>query len=330
MQEDIKALEAKIKEESAKLYLLKTELQKGVIGQEDMIEGLIIALLTGGHILLEGLPGLAKTRAITRLADAVALNFSRVQFTPDMLPADLIGTSIFHPKEGTFSPEKGPLFAHLVLADEINRAPAKVQSALLEVMAEKQITLAKETYQLEPPFLVLATQNPIEQEGTYSLPEAQIDRFMMKIQVGYPTKAEERKVLDLVTSFKKDGPAAQVLSREDLLYMSDLTDQIYVDPKIKDYVLELVDATRNPKDHNLDHLSSLLEFGASPRAGITLIIAAKAKAFIKGQGYVTPELIRQMAPAVLRHRILLSYEAEAEGKTPDWVISEILNQVPIP
>ena len=330
MQEDIKALEAKIKEESAKLYLLKRELQKGVIGQEDMIEGLIIALLTGGHILLEGLPGLAKTRAITRLADCVALNFSRVQFTPDMLPADLIGTSIFHPKEGTFTPEKGPLFAHLVLADEINRAPAKVQSALLEVMAEKQITLAKETYQLEPPFLVLATQNPIEQEGTYSLPEAQIDRFMMKIQVGYPTKEQERQVLDLVTSFKKDGPASQVLTREDLLKMSDLTDQIYVDPKIKDYVLELVDATRNPKDHNLDHLSPLLDFGASPRAGITWIIAAKAKAFIKGQGYVTPELIRQMAPAVLRHRILLSYEAEAEGKTPDWVISEILNQVPIP
>ena len=330
MQEEIKALGVKIEAESQKIALLKEELQKGIIGQEDMIEGLIIALLTGGHLLLEGLPGLAKTRAITRLAGAVALNFSRIQFTPDMLPADLIGTSIFHPKEGTFTPEKGPLFAHLVLADEINRAPAKVQSALLEVMAEKQITLAKETYQLEPPFLVLATQNPIDQEGTYSLPEAQIDRFMMKITIDYPTKAQERLVLDLVTNFKKEAPATQVLSREDILGMSDLADQVYVDPKIKDYVMELIDATRNPASHDLNHLEPLVEFGASPRAGITLIIAAKAKAFIKGQSYVTPELIRQVATPVLRHRILLSYEAEAEGKTADWAISEILSQIPIP
>ena len=330
MTENIKALEAEIAALTPKILLLKQEIQRGIIGQEEMIEGLMIGILAGGHILLEGLPGLAKTRTVTRLAQALDLNFSRIQFTPDMLPADLLGTQVFNPKEAAFRVEKGPLFAHVVLADEINRAPAKVQAALLEVMQEKQITLAKETFLLEPPFLVLATQNPIEQEGTYPLPEAQIDRFMLKLKVPYPTKTEERAILDLIHDFRPSEPAQTTTGREDLLAMGRLMDRIYIDPKIKDYIVELVQATRDPASYGLEDLAPLIEVGASPRASITLAIAGRAKALLSGKGYVTPEMIKEIAPAVLRHRLLLSYEAEAEEMDSDQIILQLLNQIPVP
>lgn len=330
MTENIKALEAEIAEFNPKILQLREEIQRGIVGQTEMIEGLLIGILAGGHVLLEGLPGLAKTRTVTRLAQALDLNFSRIQFTPDMLPADLLGTQVFNPKDSAFRVEKGPLFAHIVLADEINRAPAKVQAALLEVMQEKQITLAKETFRLEPPFLVLATQNPIEQEGTYPLPEAQIDRFMLKLKVPYPTKAEEREILDLIHDFRPSEPAQTTTGRDDLLQMGRLMDQIYLDPKIKDYIVDLVQATRNPADYGMAHLSPLIEIGASPRASITLAIAGRAKAFLSGKGYVTPEMIKSIAPAVLRHRLILSYEAEAEEMDSDQIIDQLLNQIPVP
>ncbi len=330
MNEDIQAIEENIAHWQPRLNSLFNSLKEAVIGQEKMIEGLVIGLISGGHILLEGLPGLAKTRTVTRLAQSLDLHFSRIQFTPDMLPADLVGTQVFNPKEASFSAEKGPLFAQIVLADEINRAPAKVQAALLEVMQEKQITLAKTTYPLKPPFFVLATQNPIEQEGTYPLPEAQIDRFMLKLKVPYPTKAEERKILDLVENFRVPEPVQPVLNAKEILEMGRDMDQIYLDPKIKDYIVDLVQATRSPAKYGMAHLESLIEIGASPRASITLAIAARAKAFLAGKGYITPEMVKSIAPAVLRHRILLSYEAEAEEMDSDDLIRTLLATVPIP
>jgi len=326
----IKELEDKIKQESDKIAELKAEMAKAVIGQQYMIERLVIALLSGGHILLEGLPGLAKTLAVNSLAKIIKSKFKRIQFTPDMLPADLIGTNVFNPKDGSFYPKKGPIFSNIILADEINRAPAKTQSALLEVMQESQVSLAGETYALERPFLVLATQNPIEQEGTYPLPEAQVDRFMMKLKISYPDKSEERAILDMVTSFKQEIKIKSVLTKEEALAMSDLVENVYVDGKIKDYIIELVAASRNPDACGLSSLGPLIEIGASPRGAITLAIAARAYAFLRGRGYVSPQDIKMIAPDVLRHRIIVSYEAEAENKDSDDIIQTLLSEIPVP
>lgn len=311
------------------LESLRSEVRKVLVGQDIMLSRLLIALLTGGHVLLEGLPGLAKTTAIKALSSAIHGKFQRIQFTPDLLPADLIGTMIYNPKEGTFGTRKGPIFANMVLADEINRAPSKVQSALLEAMQEKQVTIGESTYPLEEPFLVLATQNPIEQEGTYPLPEAQVDRFMLKVVVGYPTKEEERKVIDSALS-----PAGHqvnaVLSHDKLLAIRQAVQKIYLDEKIKDYVLNLVEATRTPGLYKLPHLQPLISCGASPRASINLCYAAKANAFLNGRAYVTPQDIKDIAMEVMRHRILLSYEAEAEQVTSDDIVKQVLNAVPVP
>ena len=330
MYQHIKELEEKIKLESSKILEAKAEIGKVVVGQEYMVERLLIGLLTGGHILLEGLPGLAKTLSVNSLAMCIKADFKRIQFTPDMLPADLIGTNVFNPKDGNFTPKKGPVFANVVLADEINRAPAKVQSALLEVMQEKQVTISGETYQLEEPFIVLATQNPIEQEGTYPLPEAQVDRFMMKLKVDYPSKKDEREILNRVTNFSQINTVRPILSKEEILSMRSLVEGVYVDDKIKDYIVDLVDATRNPGEYNLSSLSPLIEIGASPRATITLAIAARAFAFLQGKGFVSPQDIKIIAPDVMRHRIMISYEAEAENKTSDDIIQTILAEIPVP
>ncbi|MDH5560286.1 MAG: MoxR family ATPase [Deltaproteobacteria bacterium] len=330
MYEHIKELESRIQNESEKINLLKKEISKAVVGQEYMVERLIIGLLTGGHILIEGLPGLAKTLTVNSLAKAVSAEFKRIQFTPDMLPADLIGTNVFNPKDGTFTPRKGPVFSNIILADEINRAPAKVQSALLEVMQEKQVTLAGESFTLEPPFLVLATQNPIEQEGTYPLPEAQVDRFMMKLKISYPSKEEEREIINRVTAFDTMIDLKAVLSVKEILSFGQLIKDVYLDEKIKDYIVNLVDATRNPQDYHLESLRPLIEVGASPRATLTLAIASKAYAFVQGKGFVSPQHIKMVAHDVLRHRILISYEAEAEEKTADDLIDTLLSEIPVP
>jgi len=330
MYGQIKELEEKIRQESRKIQGIRAEVGKAVVGQEYMIDRLIIGLLTGGHILLEGLPGLAKTLSVSSLARSIEAKFKRIQFTPDMLPADLVGTNVFNPADGTFKPKKGPVFANIVLADEINRAPAKVQSALLEVMQEKQVSLGGETYLLDRPFLVLATQNPIEQEGTYPLPEAQVDRFMMKLRVTYPSKREEREILDRVTTFAQDSPVQAVISLSEILALGQLLDDVYIDGKIKDYIVELVDATRNPSDYGLAKLKPLIEIGASPRATITLAIAAKAYAVLQGRGFISPQDIKVIAPDVLRHRVIVSYEAEAEEQTSDDMVRIILSEIPVP
>lgn len=330
MYAHIKELEEKIKLESLKIQEIQTEIGKAVIGQKYMLDRLLIGLLTGGHILLEGLPGLAKTLSVSSLARSIKAGFKRVQFTPDMLPADLIGTNVFNPKDGTFSPKKGPVFTNIVLADEINRAPAKVQSALLEVMQEKQVSLGGVTYPLDSPFLVLATQNPIEQEGTYPLPEAQVDRFMMKLKVSYPSKSEERELLDRITSFSQESLVRPLITLEEILNISRLVDDVYVDGKIKDYIIDLIDATRNPATYGLGKLAPLIEIGASPRATITLAIAAKAYAFLQGRGFVSPQDIKVIAPDVLRHRVMISYEAEAEEQTSDDIVQSVLSEIPVP
>ena len=330
MYEHIKELELEIQKESEKIQEIKKEIKKAVVGQDYMIERLLIGLLTGGHILVEGLPGLAKTLAVNSLAKTVNADFKRIQFTPDMLPADLTGTNVFNPKDGTFSPRKGPIFSNIILADEINRAPAKVQSALLEVMQEQQVTLGGETFKLESPFLVLATQNPLEQEGTYPLPEAQIDRFMMKLKISYPTKEDEREIIDRITSFKKSYNLKPILNKEEVAKQKELIESVYLDDKIKDYIVDLIDATRNPDKYNLSSLKSLIEVGASPRATIALAIASKAMAFISGKGFVSPQHVKIIAPDILRHRIIISYEAEAEEKTSDDLIQTLLSEVPVP
>lgn len=326
---DIQHLKEIVNSKSEVIRRLQAEIGKAVIGQEMMVSRLLIGLLTGGHVLLEGVPGLAKTTAVTALASALSVRYQRIQFTPDLLPADLIGTMIYVPSSSSFTTRKGPVFANLVLADEINRAPSKVQSALLEAMQEKQVTIGDETFPLPKPFLVLATQNPIEQEGTYPLPEAQTDRFMLKVRITYPHVKDERKVLDLALA----GSTQQVqpvISVDEIFAMQDVVRLIYVDDQIKDYILSIVTATRNPSSFKLDRLVPLIEFGASPRATVFLGMAARANAFLHGRSYVTPQDVKDVANDVLRHRILLTYEAEAEEQTPEDVIRELLATVPVP
>ena len=326
---DIVALNEKIKNESAFIDLLMSEIGKVIVGQKVMVERLMVGLLGNGHVLLEGVPGLAKTLAIKTLSQAMKAKFQRIQFTPDLLPADLIGTQIYNQKDGNFLIRKGPIFSNFILADEINRAPAKVQSALLEAMQERQITIGESTFKLEEPFLVLATQNPIEQEGTYPLPEAQVDRFMLKIVITYPERAEElaimRQNMSLIET--KINP---VVSPEEILRARHLLNEVYIDEKIEKYILDIVFATRNPKLFGLNKLSELISYGASPRATINLAIGAKAMAFIKRRGYVIPEDVRAICLDVLRHRVAVTYEAEAEEITSENVIQEILNKVVVP
>jgi MoxR-like ATPase len=308
---------------------LKAEVGKVLVGQEDMLHRLMLGLLAGGHVLLEGVPGLAKTLVIKTLADSLDGTFSRVQFTPDMLPGDIVGTQIYNPREGSYTVKKGPVFGNFILADEINRAPAKVQAALLEAMQEKQVTLGDQTFKLTEPFLVLATQNPIEQEGTYPLPEAQLDRFMLKIRVGYPTKDEEVKIIDRMAGNAAEPTASKVMTTDEILAARDVVKQIFVDDKVKRYAVDLVAATRDPKANNLAALAPLIDNGASPRASISLIKVAKAQALLSGRSYISPHDVKTIAHDVLRHRILVSYEAEAQGKSTDHVIAQILENVPV-
>ena len=324
----VNEINQKVKNESGFVEQLIGEVHRVIVGQKYMIERLVIGLLTRGHILLEGVPGLAKTLAVKTISSAIDTRFQRIQFTPDLLPADLIGTMIFNQKDGTFVPRKGPIFANIILADEINRAPAKVQSALLEAMQERQVTIGDTTYPLDEPFLVMATQNPIEQEGTYPLPEAQIDRFMLKLKIDYPDQKEERLILDLMA--RDEAILIQkVVGPADILRVREVVKEVYMDERIKDYIVQLVFATRKPQEFKLD-LKDLIQFGASPRATIFLAQAARAHAFIKGRGYVTPEDIKAVGMDVLRHRIILTYEAEAEELTTESVISRIFDAVQVP
>jgi len=326
--QDIRAISERIKEESAFIPSLLKQIEKVIVGQNYMVERLMIGMLTGGHVLLEGVPGLAKTLTVSTLSKTIRASFQRIQFTPDLLPADLIGTMIYNQQTGEFVPKKGPIFAQIILADEINRAPAKVQSALLEAMQEHQVTIGNETYPLPAPFLVLATQNPIEQEGTYPLPEAQVDRFMLKLKVNYPSKTEEREILDRMTGESVIEPDA-ILDPEQILRAQSIARQVYVDSKVRDYIVNIVFATREPKLYGLD-IGELIEYGASPRATIFLTTAAKAHAFIRGRGYVTPEDVKSIGMDVLRHRVILSYEAEAEETTSEQVVQRIFDHVEVP
>lgn len=326
---DIKTINEMIQRESAFVENLTYEVGKIIVGQKNMVDRLLIGLLCNGHILLEGVPGLAKTLAIKTLSSAINAKFQRIQFTPDLLPADLIGTMIYNQKDGQFLTRKGPIFANFILADEINRAPAKVQSALLEAMQERQITIGEQTFKLEEPFLVLATQNPIEQEGTYPLPEAQVDRFMLKIKIGYPSRDEEKLIMRQ-NVMGDNKPIKPVVTPKEIISAREVVKQVYMDEKIERYVLDIVFATREPKNFKLEKLMPLISYGASPRASINLALAAKAHAFIKRRGYVIPEDVRAMCPDVLRHRIAVTYEAEAEEVTSEQIIVEILNHVEVP
>ncbi len=326
---DIKELNERIQRESAFIDLLTMEISRNIVGQKYMIERLLIGLLSNGHVLLEGVPGLAKTLAIKTLSSAIQAKFHRIQFTPDLLPADVVGTMVFNQKSGEFTVRKGPIFANFILADEINRAPAKVQSALLESMQERQVTIGDTTYKLDDPFLVLATQNPIEQEGTYPLPEAQVDRFMLKIKIDYPNREEERLIMRQNISGAQATIKA-VVSTNDIIKARDLVQEVYMDEKIERYILDIVFATRKPKDFKLDKLTNLINYGASPRASISLALASKAFAFVKRRGYVIPEDIRAVCHDVLRHRIAVTYEAEAENITSENIIDDILNTVEVP
>jgi MoxR-like ATPase len=329
MQVDVQQVKDQVAEKAELIHRLNAELGKAVIGQHEMLSRLLVGVLTNGHILLEGVPGLAKTTAINALAQAFDTKFRRIQFTPDLLPADLLGTMIYVPADADFKTRKGPIFANFILADEINRAPSKVQSALLEAMQERQVTIGDNTYPLERPFLVMATQNPIEQEGTYPLPEAQVDRFMLKVCITYPQLDEERKVLNMALD-ETARPIQSVLSAADIFAMQDVVKLIYMDEQIKDYILSLVTATRAPAEAGLADLSPLIDFGASPRASIFLGTGARANAFLNGRGYVTPQDVKDIAHDVLRHRVILTYEAEAEQMTSDHVIGKILETVPVP
>ncbi len=328
MEQDIKRINDLVSRESLFVEQVLGEVRKVIVGQKVLLDRLLIGLLGGGHMLLEGVPGLAKTLSVKTLSDVIEAKFQRIQFTPDLLPADLIGTMIYNQKDGQFVPRKGPLFANIILADEINRAPAKVQSALLEAMQEMQVTIGDTTYPLAPPFLVLATQNPIEQEGTYPLPEAQVDRFMLKLKVDYPGKTEEREILERMT-----GPGhlevKRLITPADILRARQVVRQVYIDNRIKDYIVELVFATRRPEDYRLD-TKGLVQYGASPRATVFLAVAAKAHAFIRGRGYVTPEDVKAIAFDVMRHRIILSYEAEAEDVTTEQIIQRVLDTIEVP
>ncbi|MBN2765325.1 MAG: AAA family ATPase [Paludibacteraceae bacterium] len=326
---DIRELNEKIEKQSSFVDALVMGMDKVIVGQKHLVESLMIGLLSDGHILLEGVPGLAKTLAIKTLSDLIRCDFSRIQFTPDLLPADVIGTMIYSQKKEEFSIKKGPIFANLILADEINRAPAKVQSALLEAMQERQVTIGENTYKLEEPFLVLATQNPIEQEGTYPLPEAQVDRFMLKVIINYPKKEEEKLIIR--QNLTKEKPkVTPILDPKDIIAARDIVRQVYIDEKIERYIVDIVFATRFPQDYGLDSLKDMIAFGASPRASINLALAARAYAFIKRRGYVIPEDVRAVCYDVMRHRIGLSYEAEANNMTSDEIITEILNTVEVP
>lgn len=326
---DIKEINEKIQEESSFIELLNMEVGRVIVGQKQMLERLLIGLLSNGHLLLEGVPGLAKTLAIKSLASAIHAKYSRIQFTPDLLPADLLGTMIYNQKKEEFTVRKGPLFANFILADEINRAPAKVQSALLEAMQERQVTIGDETFRLDEPFLVLATQNPIEQEGTYPLPEAQLDRFMLKVVIGYPNKEDERLIIRQNLSMEK-AEVKPVVDTDQILNARKVVREVYMDEKIEKYILDIVFATRFPAENRLSKLDQLINYGASPRASINLALASKAYAFIKRRGYVIPEDVRAICHDVMRHRIGLTYEAEAENVTSDEVINEILNTVEVP
>jgi MoxR-like ATPase len=325
----IEIINQRVREESIFIDSIKQEVGKVIVGQSELIDRLIIGLLTNGHILLEGVPGLAKTLTIQTLSQALSINFQRIQFTPDLLPADLVGTLIYNQKEGDFIIKKGPIFSNIILADEINRAPAKVQSALLEAMQERQVTIGEETFILPTPFLVMATENPVEQEGTYPLPEAQVDRFMLKICVDYPSREEERIILERMAHAKPLNPIQSVITPEQILSARKVVDEIYIDDKIKNYIVDIIFATREPDQAGLN-INEYIKYGASPRATISLTLAARAQAFIEGRGYVTPQDVKSVAPDVLRHRIILSYEAEAEEITSDKLIKEILAEIPVP
>lgn len=327
---DIQALTARIQEESAFVDLLNLEMEKTIIGQKDMVQKLLIGLLSNGHVLLEGVPGLAKTLAINTLAKATAVSFNRIQFTPDLLPADLVGTMIYNQKREEFAVKKGPIFSNFILADEVNRAPAKVQSALLEAMQEQQVTIGPETYDLPDPFLVLATQNPIEQEGTYPLPEAQVDRFMLKVVIGYPSKEDEKRIIRSNISATPKPATQPVITPEQILRARRTVREVYMDEKIEQYIVDIVFATRNPEEYGLGHLKNLIQFGGSPRASINLALAAKAYAFLKHRGYVIPEDVRAICMDVMRHRVGITYEAEAENITSEQIITEMLNKVEVP
>lgn len=326
---DIHAISEQVQRESATVERVLQEMDRVIVGQRAMVERILMGLLCNGHILLEGVPGLAKTLTVATLARIVAARFKRIQFTPDLLPADLTGTTIYNQHQGAFIPKKGPIFAHLILADEINRAPAKVQSALLECMQERQVTIGEETYPLDDPFLVMATQNPIDQEGTYPLPEAQVDRFMLKVKVDYPSRTEERLILDRMAN---DSPIAveQAVSIDQIRRLREVVEIVYIDDKIKDYVVDLVQATRRPADYGLADMAPLIEYGASPRAAIFLVRTARAHAFIQRRGYVTPEDVKAVGADVLRHRIIVSYEAEAEEIDSDRIVQQLFDHIEVP
>lgn len=330
MSEGITAINQKVEKESVFVEELLAEIRKVIVGQDYLVERLLVGLLANGHMLIEGVPGLAKTMSVRVLAAAISTKFQRLQFTPDLLPADLIGTLVYNPKESAFTTKKGPIFANIILADEINRAPAKVQSALLEAMQERQVTIGENTFKLDEPFLVLATQNPIEQEGTYPLPEAQVDRFMLKINIGYPNKEEEHKILKRMAFTDKEIEVSPAVSPERVLEVRKIINEIYLDEKIEKYIIDIVFATREPKNYGLDDLEGLIEYGASPRASIYLTLAAKAYAFIQRRGYVTPQDVKSIGADVLRHRIIPSYEAEAEDKTSEDMIKRVFEEVEVP
>jgi len=329
MTTDVKQIGNLVQEKSEFVRKLFVELDKAIVGQRLMLERMLIGLLANGHILLEGVPGLAKTRAVTALSKAIDADFRRIQFTPDLLPADLIGTQIYRQSDGEFYTRQGPIFANIILADEINRAPAKVQSALLEAMQERQITIGETSFALPKPFLVLATQNPIEQEGTYPLPEAQLDRFMLKVKIDYPDKSQERQILDMMAVTDKTLDIQPVIKPQDIADVRSVVDEIYIDEKIKDYIVDIVCATRDPEKYGLD-LRRQISFGASPRATIYLAITAKAHAFLQQRGYVTPQDVKSIGMDVLRHRVIASYEAEAEDMTSEDIIQKIFDQIEVP
>jgi len=329
MHVDIQAINEKIRRESTFVERINREVSKVIVGQKYMIERLLVGLLGNGHVLLEGVPGLAKTLAVKTLSAAIQTKFQRIQFTPDLLPADLIGTLIYDQRNGQFTTKKGPIFANLILADEINRSPAKVQSALLEAMMERQVTIGENTFKLDDPFLVLATQNPIEQEGTYPLPEAQVDRFMLKLSIGYPNKDEELEIMRRMTRGNLES-VMPVVSPADIVKARSVVSEVYMDEKVERYIIDIVFATREPKKYGIEEIEDLIAYGASPRASIFLAQAAKAHAFLRGRGYVTPEDVRAIGLDVLRHRIIITYEAEAEEKTSEYVVGQVLSRIEVP
>ncbi|MCQ2396549.1 MAG: MoxR family ATPase [Lentisphaeria bacterium] len=330
MSIDVVQLNAKASQEAAALQALRSEIGKVIIGQDSLVNRLLIALITNQHVLLEGVPGLAKTLTVTTLAQAIQATFHRIQFTPDLLPDDLIGTLVYNPKSGDFTTKQGPVFANIILADEINRAPAKVQSALLEAMQERHVTIGDNTFPLPAPFLVLATQNPVEQEGTYPLPEAQVDRFMFKVVVDYPSTSDELQILRRHGSARQNASVQKIMTPDDIARIRDVLDSIFMDAKIEEYIVNLVDATRHPENYHLNDLKPLIHFGASPRATIFLALAAKGQALLAGRGYTTPQDVKSIAMDVLRHRILLTYEAEAQEITAENVVKQLLDAVPVP